>query len=173
MELSGYNLIGTLAKLHGFKGDYLFITEFSFPKKIEKWETVFIEIDGLPVPFFISSLRITSENSAIIGFEDINSSEQAKEFVGCSVLQLITETGKRNKSLPDETFEGFKVYDKNAGYIGTIDSILEYSQNILFRILNHNQEILVPAIEEYILNVDPKKKELYISVPEGLLDLNE
>lgn len=172
MENSGYTLIGTLAKLHGFKGEYLLIADNSFPKKIEKWESVFIEVDGLTVPFFISSLRLNSDSSAVIGFDDIQTSEQAAEFLGYNVWQINKLSAKSKSKMESNTLEGFKVFDSNAGYLGQIDSIVEYSHNILFRILENNREILIPAIEEYIQKVDPKKKELHITTPEGLLDLN-
>jgi 16S rRNA processing protein RimM len=173
VEDSDYILIGTLAKLHSFKGEYLFFADNSFPKNIEKWELVFIEVDGLPVPFFISSLRLTSDSSAIIAFDDIETTQQAEEFLGCNVFQLRKNIGKPKNGKETDSFQGFKVFDTNAGYIGQIDSVMEFSHNILFRILNNNREVLIPAIEEYIQKVDPKKKELHITAPEGLLNLND
>jgi 16S rRNA processing protein RimM len=173
MEISGYTYIGTLAKLHGFKGEYVLVTDNSFPQKIEKWESVFILIDELPIPFFIASLRLTSENTALIIFDDINTSEQAKEFVGYQIYQTGKESDKKNKKTEENNLNGYKVFDVEAGYIGIIDSIIEYSQNILFRILDGDREILIPAIEEYILSIDPAKKEIHIESPEGLLNLND
>ena len=173
MEISGYTYIGTLAKLHGFKGEYVLVTDISFPQKIEKWESVFIQIDELPIPFFISSLRLTSDSTALITFDDITSSELAKEFVGCKIYQTGKESDKKINQPEDNNLNGYKVFDANAGYIGIVDSIIEYSQNILFRILDGDREILIPAIEEYILSVDSAKKEIHIESPEGLLNIND
>jgi 16S rRNA processing protein RimM len=173
MELSGYTLIGSLTKLHGFKGEYMFIAEEPFPKKIEKWESVFIEIDGLPIPFFINNIRLTSDNVAIISFDDLSSSDEAKEFVGCRVWQLNSGSDKKKPKPDSLSFKNFKVYDTTVGYIGVVDSIIEYSHNVLFRILNHEEEILIPAIEDYILEINPNKMEIHLQTPEGLLDLNK
>jgi 16S rRNA processing protein RimM len=172
LEKSGYKFLGILSKLHGFKGEYLFITENDLPKNTKKWESVFVEIDGLPIPFFISSLRIISENSAYISFKDVETPDEMNELVGCNVLQTAHLAGKDQKRSDVTGLEGFQMIDIHKGPVGIIDSIIEYSQNVLFRVLANDNEILVPAIDAYIKKVDVKKKELYIEAPDGLLDLN-
>ena len=53
MNNSDYREIGVLAKLHGFKGEYVLVSDSTISEEIEDWESVFIEIDGLPVPFLL------------------------------------------------------------------------------------------------------------------------
>ena len=174
MIKSDTRLIGTLAKLHSFKGRFVLISETSISEDIENWESVFLEIEGLLVPFFIDHITITSDTSVIIGFEDIDSSEKAKEFVSSKVFQLLTLAGKEEKiEVVPEHMSGYTVIDKKVGNIGKIDKILDYNQNLLFRIVKGKQEILIPLSEEFIISINHKKKEVIISAPEGLLDLNE
>jgi 16S rRNA processing protein RimM len=171
MNKSDTQLIGTLAKLNSFKGRYLLISETVLNERIKNWESVFLEIEGLLVPFFIDHLSIASESSAIIGFEDIDSSEKAKEFLSSKVYQLTSFAGAAEEFLAED-LSGYRIIDQQSGEIGKIDEILDYNQNLLFRVLKGKQEILIPVSNEIIIKVNHRKKEIVISAPEGLLDIN-
>jgi len=173
MNKSDTRLIGTLVKLHSFKGRYVLVSETGISEEIENWESVFLEIEGLLVPFFIDFINITSDTSAIIGFEDIDSSDKAKEFIQYNVYQLISLAGAEEENVEPEHLSGYKVFDQKTGIIGTVDKILDYNQNLLLRIIKNKQEILIPLNEEIIIKVNHKKKEIVIAVLEGLLGLND
>jgi 16S rRNA processing protein RimM len=171
MIKSDCRYIGTLAKLHSFKGRFVLISDGEINKEIENWESILLEIDGLLVPFFIDSMKITSDSSAIIGFEGINDPEQARELISCKVYQLSAVAIHAEKDFVQDDLAGYTIIDQKLGSIGEIDQILDYNQNLLFRILKGNREILIPVSEEIIVKVNHKKKEIIMDVPDGLLDL--
>ena len=171
IKKSDCQFIGVLAKLHSYKGEYLLISDFNLSEDITKWESVFIEIDGLLVPFFIHTLSIANDDSAIIGFEDITSSEQAKEFLSCRVFQLKILVRNLESKFDPNHLEGYKIIDEQTGTIGAISQILDYKNNLLFSVLREGKEILIPANESIIIKVNHKKKEIIIAAPQGLLDL--
>lgn len=173
MNYSDTQLIGTLIKLHGFKGRYVLASESVISEKIKKWESVFLQIEGLLVPFFINYISLTSDTSAIIGFEDIDTSDAAQEFVSVNIFQLSKLVGSRKKEVITDPLIGYSVIDRKVGNIGTVDQLLDYNQNLLLSIRKSKQEILIPLNEEIIVNVNHKKKEITIDAPEGLLDINE
>jgi 16S rRNA processing protein RimM len=163
--------IGVLAKLHGYKGEYILASDVPLDEEIENWESVFLEIDGLLVPFFIDSLKITSDTSALIGFTDIKSPGPAKEFVSHSVFQLEKLSGVSEDYNEFKQLSGYAIIDKEKGPIGQIDRILDYNQNFLFRVLKGKREILIPVNENIIIKINHKTKEVIIAAPKGLLDL--
>jgi len=172
MDRSDAQLVGTLVKLHSFKGRYVLVSENPLHDDIEDWESVFLEIEGLLVPFFIDHISVTSDTSAIVGFEDIDSTEKAREFLSYSVYQLKSIAGEQEEEQPDE-LSGYRVIDQQAGDIGTVKEILDYNQNLLLRVLKGKQEHLIPMTEEIIVKINPRKKEILIQAPEGLLDVND
>lgn len=172
MDNSEYREIGVLAKLHGFKGEYVMVSDSMISEEIEDWESVFIEIDGLPIPFFIESLRITSDSSVVIGFEDIDSSDKAKEFLGNSVLQLYSVADYTDEPSFNHELSGYVVIDKTVGKIGLVDQLLDYNHNLLLQILNEKEEILIPVSGDIIVSVNHEDKEILIDAPEGLINLN-
>jgi 16S rRNA processing protein RimM len=172
MNRSDTRLVGTLVKLHSFKGRFVLISETSLSEDIENWESVFLDIEGLLVPFFIDFINLTSDSSAIIGFEDIDSSEKAKDFVSCKVYQLESLIQEVEEDPAFNQLSGYRVIDKTVGLIGTIDKILDYNQNLLFRIVKGKEEILIPVNDDIIKKINHKKKEISIDATEGLLNLN-
>src|ERR1035437_793418 len=154
MNKSDVQHIGVLAKLSGFKGKYVLIAESYLSEEIENWESVFIEIEGLLVPFFIEESSIISDTSAFITFDDITTSEKAKEFLNCNVYQIINIAGETSTDDSLQQLVGYTVIDKQKGIVGKIDQVLDFNNNILFSILRNDFEILIPVAEHFIVSVN-------------------
>ncbi len=172
MDKSSCLHIGSLVKLYGYKGEFVLALNESFQIDIEKWESVFIEIDGLLVPFFIENLVLTQDLTAIISFIDLTSEIKAKKFLNFDVYQskaLVNEPQKYDY----ENLKGYNVIDKRTKYLGKVENIVNYNQNLLLRIINENKEIFVPLVDNIITKINHKKKEIKINAPDGLLDLND
>jgi 16S rRNA processing protein RimM len=165
--------IGKVAKLHGFDGEALLFSGTDFPKKINKTEWVFLLIDGLPVPFYISSIMPRNDTSAIIKFADINSAEEMEEYVGFDVFIEVAKKRKTKTYSYNEDIVGFKVIDKKHGSIGIVKAVINYLDNYLLQVINGNHETLVPYNDNLILKVDSKAKSIVVTLPDGLIELNK
>ncbi len=165
-------LLGSLAKTHGVHGAYILQLSSHKSEDIPEIESVFIYIDGLMVPYFISNLSERDQSSMIIMFDDINSKDKAEEFAGRDIYIpadiLNSAEGNRNKD-PDIT--GYKVVDKKHGDIGKIKSIVSIHNNPLLKLKSGKNEYLIPFHDDFIENTDHKKKTIYTDLPEGLLEI--
>ena len=55
--------------------------------------------------------------------------------------------------------------------LGTISDVDDTTINVLFVIEKEDgDELLLPAHEEFILDIDHKKKRVKVDIPEGLLE---
>jgi 16S rRNA processing protein RimM len=174
MKKSDCKLLGTLSKPHGYKGQMVLIAENSLPENFEDWESVFVEIDGLLVPFLFDEINHTYTDSAIIRFEDYENIDLIQELIHSRVYAPLNNFSKKkeNSSPGMLDLEGFTVTDTTHGEIGVVEEILDYNQNVLLRIMQGNREILIPAQEPIIEGIDSRKKIIYINAPEGLIDIN-
>ena len=130
------------------------------------------EVDGLLVPFFIEEYRFKTDSSALVKFLDIDSSEQAQQLVGSTVYfenKFIEEGSEDEVSL--NYFIGFTVKDGET-YIGTITDIDDQTENWLFVIEHGDDELLIPAHEEFITDIDHQSRTITMDLPNGLIDLN-
>lgn len=68
---------------------------------------------------------------------------------------------------------GFTLLDsKTQKVVGEIMSVDETTINLLFDVKTQNgEEILIPANEELITNVDAEQRNIEVDIPNGLLEL--
>ena len=164
--------IGTLVKLYGYKGEFVLAKDEDIVIETEDWESVFIEIDGLLVPFFIDKIINPSEVTAIISFDGIKLEDKARKFLNMEVFQVLSLVSNQ-EIIDTDKLNGYKVIDHKVKYIGIVDGILNYNQNLLLRIINEKKEILIPLVEKIIININHKKQEIYINSPDGLFEIND
>ena len=127
--------LGTITKTHGVHGEVILQLNNLRVEDIIKMEQIFIEIDGLPVPFFILKTSQKNHVAVILSIEDIESEENASELVDSKVF---IHTGSLKKtadpSLHSRVLLGYEVVDVNHGSLGVLDNILDFQLNPLFRI---------------------------------------
>jgi 16S rRNA processing protein RimM len=112
------------------------------------------------------------DTSAVIKFDDINSEDQASEFLNCKVYSIDIASGEKDSLMHTaSTLVGFQVLDKKLGNLGKIVEFLDFKNNPLLKIKKSNKEIFLPFNEEFILDIDNKKKTITVQTPEGLIDI--
>lgn len=160
--------IGTLTRTHGIGG------ELSMNFTDDVWDRadadyVFLEVDGIQVPFFLEGWRFRSNSVALLKFQDIDSSEDANEYVGADVYfpHSLTPEPDEDDEYTWRHFTGWQVVDAQAGPIGIIDYVEDSTVNTIFCVDGK----LVPANEDFIERIDAKERIVYMTLPEGLLDL--
>lgn len=163
--------IGVINKPHGVKGE----VSFTFADDIfdrTDCDYLVLMLDGILVPFFIDEYRFKSDNVALVKFEDIDSAEKARKLTNVEVYFPVKYLDEENNEEISSwnIFEGFKVIDKRHGDLGEIVGVNDSTINVLFIIEKEGKEILLPAHEEFILDMDRKQKILHVDIPDGLLD---
>ena len=164
-----YNL-GRITKPWGVKGQLVLFLDVDSPEDYLDLDSAFVEIKGQLVPHFFHIDSING-NKAVATFEDITP-EQAGALVGHDLylpLSLLPElTG--NQFYFHEVV-GFTVVDSVYGDIGTIEQVIEYPAQPLFQIMKNGTEVLIPVIDPVIDKVDRKLKTIFITAPNGLIEL--
>ena len=136
-------------------------------------ESVFLEVEGKPVPFLIKSSDYPGGDILRLSFDGYESTERMSEFIGCQVF-LTQSDIPENSNYPDYSFiDGYLICLPDKTKIGTIKEIISNPGQILaFVITPDHKEIYIPLHEDLILSSDKKKKILFMDLPEGLIDLN-
>ncbi|MBN2348484.1 MAG: 16S rRNA processing protein RimM [Bacteroidales bacterium] len=167
-------LLGTVIKTTGIRGEIITSLQNLSFERIKKMGSVFLDIEGLLVPFFIEEYFQPNENSLVIKFDDIHSKEKAREIVGCDVYieqNLVKEPSETIYNLSE--LKGYSMIDKNNGEIGIVEDTIDIPGNPLIKIFRENKEILIPVNEKIILEVNSSNKQILADLPEGLFDLND
>jgi len=162
--------IGKFNKLHGIHGELSFsFTNDSFDEAENPF--MICELDGIFVPFRLEECRFTSGSTALIKLNTIDSESKARRLVNHDVYFSKNQirAQKEEESYSWDYFTGFSLIDEKAGEIGIISAVDDSTLNTLFIIEKNKEEILIPAAEELISQIDDAGKKIFVTLPEGLL----
>lgn len=164
--------LGKIAKKFSFKGEVLVYLDTDEPEMYTELESMFVETNGHLVPFFIERSSIHREKFLRTKFEDMESEEEADTIVGKDVYLPLTmlPTLEGNKFYYHEVV-GFDAIDQRLGNFGTVLRILDNGVQALFEVQKDEAIILIPLIDEFIIEVNRENKSILFNTPEGLIDL--
>lgn len=161
--------IGVINKPHGVKGEVSFTFTDDIFDRVD-CDYLILLMDGILVPFFMEEYRFRSDNVALVKFEDIDTAEQAREFTNVEVYFPKKFMDEQEDVTSWNFFIGFRVEDVHHGYLGEITDVDDTTINVLFSIEKDGEELLLPAHEEFIIDLDRKKKVMKVDVPDGLIE---
>ena len=162
--------IGTIFKLHGFKGDFKVYNNDNIIINLDSLRYLFIKINGILIPFFIENAKTDKNNNFIVKIENINSEYKAKELINQEVYIRKEDTPLKNK----EDIIGFSVIDIEKGYLGKISNInKKTSQHIIYVTQKNLDEFCFPLHENYVKNIDNNKNIIEVIISEEIINLNK
>ena len=159
--------IAKILKSNGTDGGLLIGVRDIEVGQIDLQEPVFIEFDGLPVPFFISAIKPRGTSKALVRLEDVDSFASAEELVGKAVL---AEADSLEDYEEEEDLTGWTLLHADGRKAGIVTDYEDIPGNPCIYVDTENgQEVLVPLHEDLILSVDPERRELTMDLPDGLI----
>ena len=164
--------IGKIGKPHGVSGEINFMFDDDVFDRTDA-EYLVLDIDGILVPFFMEEYRFRSDSTAIVKFCDIDTQEKVRQLTGCEVFFPRAHAGGDDGVVTWSAIVGFAVIDQESGRrVGTIRSVDDSTVNTLFEVsAADGQDLLLPAHEELIADVDMTRQTITMHLPEGLFDL--
>jgi 16S rRNA processing protein RimM len=164
-------LLGRISKVHGFEGAVTVLLEKNLIENVPDMESVFLEIEGKPVPFFIRESYYPGGDILRLKFDGYISMEQVNEFIGCRVF--LTSGEREEKHADIRTFNSFRILLPDNSHVGTISEIIENPGQWLLEIITPaGKKLLIPFHEDFIVSIDKRKKIIIMDLPEGLLEIN-
>lgn len=167
--------LGTIRKTYGINGEVVIAFDNNpTEEELKELESVFIEIDGQRIPFFISEFKKVNIGSAITKLELVNTLDEAKGLVNRRIYADLPGLAPREKNEMDlSDLSGFTLFGIKEGEIGTIVEILIYPENPVMRIMKGGKEILIPINDDLIESINMEQRQIIMSIPEGLISLFE
>ncbi len=159
---------GKFLKPHGTKGE-IGLQSDGFTLG-DDCDFVACDIDGILVPFFFETIRSKNSDTIIVKVERMETADEVR-FLTNREAYIPRQWVEESEELTWSYFKGFKAIDTTLGELGEITDIDDNTINTLFVIGEGNDEILIPAQEEFIAGIDHETKEIIFNLPEGLVSL--
>lgn len=160
--------IGKVARAHGIRGALKVFAYGETLDRMQVGERLFAKESGAPRQLTLASLR--AQNRVwIVEFEEIESRDQAEALTG---REIFVES-ERLPDLPEGEFYqfqliGLSVETREGRPLGAVSAILETGSNDVYVVEGDGREVLIPAIEEVVLEVDLRNGKIVVDLPEGL-----
>ena len=164
--------LGKIIKKFSFKGEVVIRLDTDEPETYQGMESIFVDIGGNLVPFFIEKSSLSNGNKLRVKFEDIGTEADAEAILKSDAYLPLTMLPKLtgDKFYYHEVI-GFKIEDVNFGEVGIIQDINDSSAQPLFEVLRDDIEIFIPMIDDFIKKIDRDNNTVVVETPEGLIDL--
>ena len=166
-----YFKIGKLAAAFGVQGELVLVHSLGKKTALNGLEAIFFEEKkDTFLPYFIVSTKIKSENEIYILLDGITTREQARALIKKEVWLSENDFKKFAAGASPISLLGFMVVN-NEDELGEVVEVIEQPHQLLCVLLIEDQEVLIPVHEKSLENIDKENKKLYVSLPDGLLDI--
>ena len=166
--------IGLFNKPHGIHGELQFTFTDDIFDRVD-CDYLICLLDGIFVPFFIEEYRFRSDSTALVKLEGIDTAERARMFTNVEVYFPVKHAEEaEDGELSWNFFVGFRMEDVRHGELGEVVEVDTTTVNTLFVVEQEDgEELLIPAQEEFIVEINQEKKLITVELPEGLLNLED
>jgi len=122
------------------------------------------------LPYFIMSTRVKSETEIYLFLEGVDVKEKTKGLLQKQAWLSEEDFEKyAGKSAPLSLL-GFHIINEKTD-LGEILEVIEQPHQLICRIILNEKDVLIPLHEETIQKIDKKKKQVYVELPDGLLEV--
>ncbi|HKI78919.1 MAG TPA: ribosome maturation factor RimM [Ignavibacteriaceae bacterium] len=171
--MSDFFLIAKIASVYGKNGFVKIITFSSFPDRFQKLGKVFIDFFDDKKEFFVEKV-IKQKDFFILKFKNFDNDGDVTVLVGKKIFVDENNLVK----LPEGYYFihdmiGCRVF-RNETEFGTLKDVLNFPSNDVYVIESaEGNEILIPAVADYVEGFDQDKKILLLKPGEDIYEDDE
>mgnify|MGYP001011272273 FL=1 len=159
--------IGQIVNAVGLKGEVKVYNYSDSQERYYDLQTVYLD-DKL---YEIEKVRF-QQHLVILKFKGVEDRNAAESLKG----KYLNITEADLKELPEGTYYirdliGVLVVLESGEVLGTLTNVLQNFAQDLYEIDVNGKKVLLPAVNEFVLDVDLESRRVTVRLPEGLLDL--
>ena len=163
--------IGELIKPHGIRGELkiLFFNEDS--KSLKDNQGIFLKDRKSNFYKYKIEKVIYSMKKSRVKFFEIDSIDDAEKLRGfiLNIPRADLPKLKNNEYYLNDLI-GYELVDKSDNSYGNVNDVLHFPANDILAVSLNDKEYLIPIIDDVILNINHKSKEIIIDPILGLFD---
>ena len=168
-----YFKIGKLVATFGLQGELVLKHSLGEKTSLKGLKAIFLE-EGNDVflPYFIENTRIKNDRELWVKLEGFSTKEKGHTLTQKEVWLLEEDFQTYAAKSAPISLLGFMMIDAEDGStLGEILEVIEQPHQVLCRIMINNNDALIPIHEETLDKVDKKGRKVYVTLPDGLLEI--
>ena len=166
-----YFKIGKFVAVHGLKGELILKHELGKKTSLKGLKNIFIEeAKDSFLPWFIEFTKIKNDEEIYVKLEGVSTREVANKLTRKEVWLTEVDFKKHAARSAPANLLGYTIINEKKP-LGEILEVIEQPHQMLCRNEIKRKEVLIPLNESTIEKIDHKKKQVLVSLPEGLLEI--
>lgn len=163
-----YIVVGKIVNTHGIKGDIKVYPYTDDIKRFSKLKNIYIGKEKLSMEIESAKYHKDMVLLKLKSFDNINEVMHFKD-------ELIFIDEQDKVKLPKDNYFIYelidcKVFDINGNSLGYIKDVLQNSSNDVYIIKDKDKEYLIPAVKEFIKEVNIIEKRIIVDPIEGMIE---
>lgn len=169
--MKDYFSIGKISATHGLNGEVVLQHALGKKTDLKGLQTIFIEErkDSF-LPYFVESTSLKNEQEIYLKLEGFNTKESARKLSKKEVWLLKADFDKFAAKSSPISLLGYTMINEGKE-IGEVIEVIEQPLQVFCKIIYKGNEALIPIHQESLEKIDKKKKQVFVNLPEGLLDI--
>ncbi|MDF2648869.1 16S rRNA processing protein RimM [Paenibacillus sp. V4I3] len=164
--------VGRIVNSHGIRGELKVVPETDFPERFDKGNAlIIVDSQNKQTPVTVQTSRL-HKNMFILQFDQFSNINDVEKFKG-SLLKI---EAKEQQPLEEGEYYyheiiGCKVVTEEGQELGLVSEVLTPGANDVWVVsLPKGKQLLLPVIDDVILDVDIANKTIRIHLMEGLME---
>jgi 16S rRNA processing protein RimM len=156
---------------HGINGALILKHMTGDNNWLKQGDVLFVELrKGSEIPYFVVTVKAANDEEYIVTVEDVSTVEAAKKLTGKHVY-VKEDVLKNVKTDSPLLWIGFNLVDKTKGGLGVIEDVLQTGHQWLAKLTIEGKEVLIPLVDEMLVDVNIRNKFVRVDLPEGLIEV--
>lgn len=167
----GFISIGRIAGPHGIQGAVKVYSYAESPSVFKTGLSLYLKRPGdSGGELHLVKWAASQARFVLLLFEGINSRASADNLKGFELFIEKTDLPQLDEGVYYwNDIIGLLVFSSDDEYIGRVESIMETGANDIYVVKNEKgEEVLIPAIESVVTDIDIAQKRMKVNLPEGL-----
>lgn len=173
--MGDWALVAELTKAKTLKGGLVARSVAGLPFLLEPGlEVAFVPPQhDAPRRGVVESVSEGAKGAHIVVFEGVADADTANRLAGCFCLVRRADLPEDAFVYDDDDLAGFEVHDAQAGFVGTVEGIVDNPGQSLLSVERGPgaAPALIPLVDELIAGIDEDARRIDVRLPAGLLDL--
>lgn len=174
MNLEDYVPVAKLGKAQGLKGEVRVYPYQGMPDDLSFCREVLLKIgEREPQRYSLLNFRVQSKFS-VARFSEVADRDAAECLTGAEMLvkeDLLPPADGVDSYWYD--YVGLSVVTETGKDIGRVKKVFDNGAHPIIVVADGKQEYMIPITDEIVLDVDVPLGRIIVSLPEGLLEINE
>jgi 16S rRNA processing protein RimM len=162
--------IGVVTGVHGLRGDLKVRPLSEGSSTLLGAREIFLASEGKEPAGYVPTRTKVHKGNVLMQLQGLDHIEAVQPLVGSDVLVPFSEL----EELPQGEYywfdlEGLAVEDQSRGKLGTLVDLFSTLAHDIYVVQGAKGEILIPAIGDFILEIDLVGRRMIVDLPEGLV----